>query len=145
MALTADDATIVAKDSPFLLRQDFPVEAGAVIFQGAMVVINASGFAEPGSTATTLKAIGRCRVAADNTGGADGDITVTVDAGIFGPYVNEAASVLQASVGDLCYITDDNTVNLSATGRSVAGTVFELVGTTGVFVAMPYPAAPTGS
>ncbi len=143
-ALAADNANIVAKDSNLLLRQDFPAEANAVFFQGAIVVINADGFAEPGTTATTLFALGRCRVPADNTGGGNGDITVTVDSGIFGPYVNEATSIAQTDVGQLCHITDDQTVNLSATGRSVAGTIFEVTAD-GVFVAFPYPAAPAGT
>ncbi len=143
MALTADDATIVAKDSPYLLRQDFPVEAAAVIFQGAIVVINSDGFAEPATTATTLKTIGRCRVGADNTGGGNGDITVAVDAGIFGPYVNDDA-IAQADTATLVYLVDDNTVSNDNTGKSVAGTVFEVT-SDGVFVAMTYPSAPFGA
>ncbi len=143
MALSANSSTIVEKQSNLSLRQEFPVEANAVFFQGAIVVINSDGYAEPATTATTLRTVGRCEVAVDNTGGANGAVNVTVFAGIFGPYVNDDA-IAQADVGTLCYLVDDNTVSNDNTGKSVAGTTFEIT-SDGVFVAMPYPSAPSGA
>ncbi|ANQ83700.1 hypothetical protein dqs_0624 [Azoarcus olearius] len=88
----------------------FPVKANAKIFAGALVVLSA-GFAAPGSVATTLIAVGRADEAADNTGGADGAITVQVRRGTF-KFGNSASTdlIAQADVGADCYIVDDQTV-----------------------------------
>lgn len=88
----------------------FPVKANAKIFVGALVVLSA-GFAAPGSVATTLIAAGRAEETADNTGGADGAITVQVRRGTF-KFGNSASTdlIAQADVGADCYIVDDQTV-----------------------------------
>lgn len=143
MALTENSTTIVEKQSSLSLRQDLPVEANAIFFQGAIVVINSDGFAEPATTATTLRTVGRCEVAVDNTGGANGAVTVTVFSGIFGPFVNDDA-ITVADRGTLCYLVDDETVSNDNTGKSVAGTTFDVT-SDGVFVAMTYPSVPFGA
>ena len=143
MALSENSTTIVEKQSSLGVPKDIPAAAGAVFFQGAIVVRNSAGFAEPATTATTLTTEGRCRVPADNTGGAAGDITVQVDSGIFGPYVNDDGIAI-ADTNTLVYLVDDNTVSNDNTGKSVAGSVFGVT-PDGVFVAMTNPAAPFGA
>ena len=138
MALSENSTTIVEKQSSLGVPKDIPAAAGAVFFQGAIVVRNSAGFAEPATTATTLTTEG-----ADNTGGAAGDITVQVDSGIFGPYVNDDGIAI-ADTNTLVYLVDDNTVSNDNTGKSVAGSVFEVT-PDGVFVAMTNPAAPFGA
>ena len=121
-ALTADRNT-PKKDAELL---GFPVAANAKIFAGALVVANATGYAAPGSVATTLTALGRAESFVDNTGGADGAKTVQVSRQKGFKFVNHGADlVTQADIGKSCYIVDDQTVAKTNGGAtcSVAGKV----------------------
>ena len=102
-----------------------PVAAGAVCFAGGLAVANASGFAEPGSTATTLTYLGRFEEHIDNSGGSDGDVSVAVRRGKAFKWKNSATNtVTQASLGKLCYVIDDESVHGTSGGaRSAAGVV----------------------
>lgn len=101
-----------------------PVGASVHCYAGAIAVLNATGYAVPATTATGLVAIGRFAEEADNSAGADGALSVTVERGIF-RYANSADADLIAAtdVGSLCYLVDDQTVaKTDGTGtRSVAG------------------------
>jgi hypothetical protein len=135
-ALTADRDTQRREN----LLRNFPVAAGAKIFAGSLVCLNATGFATKGAVATTLQAVGRAEVQADNTGGADGAQRVDVMSGIF-RFANSAAGDLIAltEVDKPCYIVDDQTVaktNAGAT-RSQAGIVRD-VDAGGVWVEIGY-------
>jgi hypothetical protein len=103
----------------------YPVAAGAVVHLGALVVLN-GGYLEPGSEAVGLIAAGRAQQAADNTGGADGDLQVEVRRGVF-LWENSAGAdeIVQADVGLDAYIVDDQTVAKTDGGgtRSVAGRI----------------------
>lgn len=106
-----------------------PVAANAKIYAGALVVANATGYAAPGSAATTLTYLGRAESSVDNTGGADGAKTVQVRRRKAFKWKNSGAdAVTQAELGKSCYIVDDETVaKTNGTGtRSVAGTVVQL-------------------
>lgn len=110
-------------------RRAVGVEEGTKINQGAMVAVNASGFAVPMSAATTLRGIGRAADTVDNTNGGDGDLSIEVDVGIFA-FGNSASGDLIArdDIGKDCYGVDDQTVALTdGTGtRSVAGKIFDV-------------------
>ncbi len=95
------------------------VAASATIFAGSLVCVNAAGYAVPGSVATTLKAIGKAEERVDNSGGADGDVSITVRKGVF-QFAN-AGDVTLAHLEANVYINDDQTVSSVATGKSVAG------------------------
>jgi len=132
MALTKDRNT-PAKDGKLIV---VPVAAGAKIYAGALTVANATGYAAPGSAALNRTYLGRAEESADNTGGADGDITVPVRRGIAFHFKNAGADlVTQAEQGKDCYIFDDETVaKTDGTGsRSVAGKVLA-VDSDGVWV-----------
>lgn len=106
-----------------------PVAADAVIYAGALVVANATGFAAPGSVAATLTYLGRAEEAVDNTDGADGAKTVLVRRGKAFKFANHATDpVTQASLGKTCYIADDQTVAATSdtNARSAAGKVVQL-------------------
>lgn len=106
-----------------------PVAANAVIRAGALVVANATGFAAPGSTATTLTYLGRAETAVDNTGGADGAKTIIVRRKLAFQWKNSATDpVTQASLGKTVYIVDDETVAATdGTGtRSAAGKAVQI-------------------
>ncbi|CUR45513.1 hypothetical protein BN2364_1072 [Alloalcanivorax xenomutans] len=106
-----------------------PVAAATVVYAGALVVVNADGYAEPGSTATGLAYLGRADDAADNSAGADGDQGVPVRRGLAFKWENSAGDpVTQASLGRACYIEDDETVSATDGGgtQSIAGTVIQI-------------------
>lgn len=103
-----------------------PVAASTTIYAGALVAANASGYAVPGSTATTLTALGRAEESVANAGSA-GDKSVLVRRGKAFKFANDGGdAVVQADLGKSCYITDDQTVSHTATGKSVAGKVVKL-------------------
>ncbi|MBE2888953.1 hypothetical protein [Geobacter anodireducens] len=100
--------------------------ANAKIFAGALTVANATGYAAPGSTATTLTYLGRAEEYKDNAGGADGAMTILVRRKKAFKWKNAAADlVTQAELGKTCYIVDDETVAKTNGGntRSAAGKV----------------------
>lgn len=106
-----------------------PVAAGARIFAGSIVAINAGGLAVPGATSTTLKVAGVAEHQADNRNGAAGAIRVTVRKG---PHVfaNSASTdaIALSDIGADCYLVDDQTVAKTngTNTRSVAGKVFDV-------------------
>lgn len=82
-----------------------PVDDGDTIYAGAMVSVNAAGYAvAAGDTASTLF-VGIAREQADNSAGQDGDINVTVRRrGLF--KMSFATPITIANVGDSVYIAD---------------------------------------
>ena len=129
MALTADRNTLF-KDGEVIT---VPVASNVKIFAGAIVAANATGFATKGAAATTLTYLGRADEFVDNTGGADGAKTIMVRRKKAFKWKNSTDAVVQADLGKVCYIEDDQTVCHTASGKSVAGTVVG-VETDGVWV-----------
>lgn len=125
-ALTADRVT---KSKGPLRRQRYKVAASAVLYAGAMVCLNATGFAVPASdTAGLSNVVGIVVAKADNTGGADGAIDVIVEYG--GAFlINCAAAVTQADVGRDAMASDDQTVSDAGamTNDIVVGRILEFV------------------
>lgn len=131
---------MVASNAP-PTKQTYPQKGSTTVYQGGMAMIDSSGFAKPGATATGCVGVGVVR---SNGGqdrwtnsGADGASNVDVDEGIF-KFTNSSAGdqITKADVGKRCFIVDDQTVaKTDGTGtRSPAGTV-EYVDTDGnVFV-----------
>ena len=126
MAALTSDRNTPARPGDFM---EPPVGAGAVIYAGSIVCVNATGFAVPGSVATTLKAIGRAEEQADNTAGSDGDLTIRVRRGIF-RFMNSTAgdAIALSDVNADCWVVDDQTVAKTDGGatRSVAGTIIDV-------------------
>lgn len=120
MPLTGDRRT-PSRDG---LVMAFPVKAGAKIFAGAIVVLDA-GYAKPGVKAENLVFVGRANKMVDNSGGADGAASVLVRRKRAFCWKNSAGGgkVAQADVGGAAYIADDETVTKTAAGASKAGTV----------------------
>lgn len=107
------------------------------IYAGALVALTAAGYATPGATSATLVGVGRAEEQVDNTNGADGDVSVRVRTGAF-RWANSAGGdeITIASIGDACYMVDDQTVAKTDGGgtRSKAGIVAD-VDAQGVWVA----------
>lgn len=123
MALTKDRNTPTREGSLVI----HPVAANKRIYAGSLVVLNATGYAEPGSTATTLTAVGRAEGQVNNDGG-DGALRVEVRRGIF-RFANTAAdAVTRTEIGKSCYVVDDYSVAKTngTNTRSVAGKVIDV-------------------
>ncbi|MDY0212559.1 MAG: hypothetical protein RBR06_06100 [Desulfuromonadaceae bacterium] len=112
------------------------IAASTKVFAGGIACRNATGYAVPGSTSTTLKALGAFQAQADNSAGGDGGKMAQIRKGTF-CFGNSASTdaITIADIGNDCYIVDDQTVaKTSGTStRSVAGTVAD-VDSTGVWV-----------
>lgn len=125
MALT-QDRLIKRRDG---IKFNDPVAAATVIFAGALVCLDASGNAVPGSTATTLTARGVAQEQVNNGSGSAGDLTVESRTGVFN-FVNSTSTdeITRAEIGDNCYIVDDATVAKTdgSSARSVAGEVVDV-------------------
>lgn len=125
-ALAADRVT---KSKGPLRRQSYPVAADAVIYAGAMICIDADGYAIPASdTAGISNVVGIATAAHDNTGGADGDVDVVVEYG--GAFlIDAAAGIDQTNVGRDAVVVDDQTVTDAAAGTNdiVVGRILEFV------------------
>ena len=123
MAALTEDRNTPYKDGETI---PVPVAAGKKIFAGSLVAANATGYAEPGSTAATLTALGRAESRVDNTNGTDGAASIVVARKRAFRFANLTAdAVTQAEMGKDCYIVDDQTVAKTNGGstRSVAGKV----------------------
>lgn len=96
------------------------VAASVRIFAGAMVALNATGFALPAVT-TATRVRGVALDEADNTSGADGAVSVDIERGAF-LFANDTTNaVTRAHIGASVYVVDSNTVGSSATSTIVAG------------------------
>lgn len=102
-----------------------PVAAATKIYEGSLVVLDASGYAKPAEKAEDLTAVGRAEHLADNSNGSAGEATIEVKRGVFlwENDTNAESAVTIAEVMKPCYIKDDCTVTKAATGSSVAGKV----------------------
>lgn len=122
-ALTANRSTRRRESASV---ETHPVGAGAKVFQGALVVLNAARWAVPGSTALNLVAIGRAEHDIDNTTGANGDRNVRIRRGVL-QFANSVAGdlITRADIGGSAYVVDDQTVAKTNGGgtRSVAGII----------------------
>lgn len=124
-----------------------PVAAKTLIPEGAIVCLNATGYAVNGSAAKGLVYFGCADATADNTGGADGGLVLLVRRNRAFLWENDG-TVTQAHVGKPAYIVDNQTVGATdgstpasddgktpATdaSRSAAGTII-MVDADGVWV-----------
>lgn len=101
-----------------------PMAAGVRIHAGAMVVANATGYAEPGKSAVGLAYLGRAEEAEDNTTGANGAEWAVVRRQLAFKWTNDG-SITQAHLMKTAYIVDDQTVAATdgAGTRSAAGRI----------------------
>jgi hypothetical protein len=120
--LTADGTTACAWQSPGPRDLDpvlsgremsFPVAANTAIPQNTLVRASTTGWALPCADTAGMKFVGVSKEAADNTGGANGDIWVT--AYQQGNFEFAAQSLTQAMVGSSMYVINGSTMD-DATG-----------------------------
>jgi hypothetical protein len=99
------------------------VKANGKGFKGGLVATDNTGYAISGSSlqAGSLKVWGIATKDFDNTGGANGAITIDVERGVF-PFAQKGGdAVVQGDLGSQVYAEDDQTVCHTSTSRSSAG------------------------
>lgn len=122
-------ATLIANEPRDYLIGDFveyPVIASDVIYQGAAVGENGSGYARPLVAADPF--LGFAEVGADNSSGSAGDKHVRVRTK---GTIKLAISGLAITSNDrvAVYASDDNTFTLTSTSNSLIGYVSKFVST----------------
>ena len=106
------------------ILSNFPVKADAVIHQGAIVVLDSTGYAKPAVTGLNLIPVGIARETVDATGLASGAVTIETELMIAGHKNSTAGDQIGITeIGKEVFLVDDQTVaKTSATNtRSVAG------------------------
>jgi len=124
MALSADRRT----EYKVGVEIAFPVAAATTIYGGAMVCVDANGYAVPAADTAGLKFVGVARENVDNSGGANGDKSVIVRRK--GVFRFKATSITQAMVGDTMYAVDDETFDETVTNSVAVGKLVEYVSAT---------------
>jgi hypothetical protein len=113
-----------AKRSALLLS--VALAAAAVVYEGGMVAVNASGLLVPASASNTIRVIGVATKTVDN---AAGGLAGEVDRGCF-RFDNSADSdeITAAHIGAPCFAVDDQTVALTSNSgaRPYAGIVLDV-------------------
>jgi len=127
-------ALSAARDTPMRTGELLAasVASNTTLYAGAMVALNATGYAVPASDATGLKVLGRCEASVVNAG-ADGAAIVTIRRGVF-RWAN-GDTFTRADIGTLAVVEDDATVQkaASATYDIIAGLIVD-VDSDGVWV-----------
>jgi len=106
--LTRDRATSYREG----VELEYPVAAGAKVFAGSLVCVNADGFAVPAADTSGYVFVGVALEQVDNSAGANGAKILRVRRE--GVFEFDAASITQAMVGDPMYAVDDHTFDDAA-------------------------------
>lgn len=102
-------------------REDYPVIASDIIYEGAAVGENGSGYARPLVAADPF--LGFAVDKADNSVGAAGDKNVTVRTKGKVKLAVAGATAITANDRPAVYASDDNTFTLTSTSNSLIGYV----------------------
>ncbi len=110
-----------------------------IIYKGAMVCLNAAGFAAPASDAVDYSRVaGVAFETVDNSGGSAGDLNVRLDSGRSFRFT--AASIDTGDVGRMMYVTDDNVFNDARGSFAIpAGVLVERDSSTVGWIHIPGP------
>lgn len=124
-ALTADRIT---PKKLVLKEKAYPVKDGVKIYAGSMVAVQVDGHAKPASDSANERIVGVAKATVDNSAGADGDLWVVVEEGLF---LFNATSITQAMLGQIMYVVDDNVFDETLGTNGVkAGRLMEFVSAT---------------
>lgn len=118
--------------------ESHPMRGGVTIFTGALVMLDAAGWAGPGATSATLKAVGRAEDT--RTSATNGERQIRVRRGVFRWGNSDPAgadAITRADIGNPAYAVDDQTLAKTSNGgaRSVAGIIRD-VDAQGVWIAI---------
>ncbi len=122
MAALTDDAERNRKEGVMV---SYPVSASEVIYKGALVCDNGSGYAIACADNSSYHFVGVAVEQTDNSSGSAGDDNVRVyKTGVF---EIPKSSATQTDVGTVMYARSDNEVASSTTNSVTAGYVVDLV------------------
>lgn len=122
------------------------VAAATKIPAGVLAGVNASGYAVNGADAAGIRILGRSAAQADNTAGANGDLEIRIEPGIYVFENDETNPVTIAHVGQRCYVLDNQTVSSSGGTHGVVAGIVTEVTSAGVSVLTGFePAADEGA
>lgn len=110
------------------------VKTNTVIYQGALVAVDATGFAVPAADAANQKVVGIALENVNNNPGADGAKTVKVQKGQFKVVNNGTNPIVQATVGGNALVVDDQTVRASGAANSIVAGVVDEIDADGVWI-----------
>lgn len=98
-----------------------PVAAGAVIYNGALVCVDAAGLALPGADAAGLKFIGLAYRGFENAMGSAGDALTKMRVAEIDltPTASYDVTGTPPTAGQRAYLVDDNTITVDATAHSI--------------------------
>lgn len=114
--------------------REFTLTSGTKALKGGLACIStATGNVTPGATATTLVPIGFFDQTVDATAAAL-PVRVRLFREVEVYWMVNDGTVLQTHVGSDCYLTDDQTVSATVTGRSKAGRVWAVDSVKGVAI-----------
>ena len=111
----------------------YQVKAATKIYKGALVAVDATGYAVP-AVSTAVRVVGVAYETMDNTNGVSGAISIRVWRA--GTFQFNAAGMAVTNIGAKVYVTDDNTVTLTATANIQVGVITEFLSATSVRVAL---------
>ncbi len=125
-ALTRDRATSYREG----IEVEFPVAAATKIYAGAMVCVNAAGFAVPAADTSGYRFAGVALEQADNSSGGNGAEMVRLRR--TGVFEFDAANLTQAKMGEDMYAVDDQTFadTNGTTNHIKVGALVKFVSTT---------------
>ncbi len=109
--------------------RSFQVAAGAHVYKGAFVGLTSGGYARPLNAADPF--VGIAYEEMDNTGGADGDVSVRVYT--LGDFGHPLSGATVADIGSAVYASADDTLTLTSAGNSYVGFAVD-VPTTGEII-----------
>jgi len=114
----------------------FEMAAGAKIYAGTQVCLDASGYAVSAADTASYVFVGVAAEQVDNTDGNNGDLRIKVwRKGVF-KFAYNPGDAARTNVGDIVYIKDNQTVTIAAsvTHDVVCGRIFEYVDASNVYV-----------
>ena len=104
------------------------VKAEKTIYAGALIAVDATGYALPAADAANLRVLGRAEHSA-----AAGE-KIMIKRGVFLFDNNSGDAVDAADIGGYCYVTDDQTVQATANINAVVAGLVRGVTADGVYV-----------
>ena len=128
----AEDRAIIHQDKEQI---PYGVAATTIIFLGALIAVNATGYSVPAADAAGLKVVGVSEAQVDNSTGADGDKSVIARRGKAFWFKNSSGNpVTLAHLETNVYVEDDETVSSSGGVNSIVAGKCLSISSTGVLV-----------
>lgn len=103
-----------------------------IIYRGAMVMHNTSGFLAPAATGAGGIFAGIAEEEVDNSGGSAGDKRCRHK--LTGRYLLTGSGFVQGDVGETVYASDDQTITKTSLNNPLVGQIDEFVSATQVWV-----------